>query len=136
MAWSEQQYPVPQNVPQGTPQNPLQPPVGAAAPAYYGVNPLQPTAPPTSPTGPANPMMQRAAGQVGVDQPAMAQRPQMAQPLNDDRVDVDDVEWVNRAKRVISGTQGDPHRQVQLIQHLRSQYLKQRFGRTVHTDEA
>ena len=56
---------------------------------------------------------------------------------DDDRqVPADDVIWVNRAKRAIAETHGDPHRKVQLIQHLRAVYLKQRFGRTVHTDEA
>jgi hypothetical protein len=55
---------------------------------------------------------------------------------NDDALDADDAQWVQRAKRAIASSQGDPHRQVQLVQHLRAQYLKQRFGRTVHTDEA
>jgi hypothetical protein len=74
------------------------------------------------------------AGQVAA-MPPMAQPPAAVQ-LDDSVSDVNDAEWVNRAKRAIGGTHGDPHRQVQLIQHLRSQYLKQRFGRTVHTDEA
>jgi hypothetical protein len=47
----------------------------------------------------------------------------------------DDIVWVNRAKRIIAGTKGDPHRQVQLLQQLSVVYLKERYGRSVHADE-
>jgi hypothetical protein len=149
MAWSDQQYQVPQNVQPNMPGGSMPPagaPLGSAAPTpgYYGANPLQGPAAPTPmqnapmPQAPSmgNPAMQ--AGQsplTAMGLPAGGQAPASATSLDDDKVALDDVEWVNRAKRVIGGTQGDPHRQVQLIQHLRSQYLKNRFGRTVHTDE-
>lgn len=46
----------------------------------------------------------------------------------------DDV-WVDRAKRAIAETQNDPHRQVQLLQHLNRLYLKERFNRDVHAED-
>ena len=132
MEWSGQQGQVPQNAQQ---------PAAGPAPTvnYYGANPLQPVA--------ANPLVQPGIGSgIMTGQPMMPAlgaapgQPANGVPLNaqlDDNIsDVNDAGWVNRAKRAISTTHGDPHRQVQLIQHLRSQYLKQRFGRTVHTDEA
>jgi hypothetical protein len=166
MAWSDQQYSVPQGPPQGQAQGPLQPgPLGvpagqpSAGGGYYGVNPLQQAAAPSQmldagaynpPPMPPNPMMQAQpvpgpvplAGQQParpINQQQMPAAPGQQAPgraLDDDKIDTTDVEWVNRTKRAIAASRGDPHRQVQLIQHMRSQYLKQRFGRTVHTDEA
>lgn len=164
MVSNDQQYPQPVG-PAGAPQppvmnnapgsgyfanNPLQgpmaPPQAQMSGAAYmpGATPVgsqqQPAPPPVpSMVAPSNAPAMPNAGNfspvAGVPQtPSVAGAGQQAS-TNDDATDVDDVEWVNRAKRVIAGTQGDPHRQVQLVQHLRSQYLKQRFGRTVHTDE-
>lgn len=132
MEWSGQQGQVPQND-----QQPAAGPVPTAN--YYGSNPLQPPV--------ANPLVQPGIGSgittgqpmmptVGTTPAAQAASGVSDIELNDNASDVNDTEWVNRAKRAISTTHGDPHRQVQLIQHLRSQYLKQRFGRTVHTDKA
>jgi len=109
-------------------------------------------------TMPVNPLHAQAQGSLtvpvmGVPQPPAMPRiplpPQPAQPpqgvmaqapasqMNDDgQVPADDVTWINHARRAIAETRGDPHRQVQLLQHVRAQYLKQRFGRTVRTDEA
>jgi hypothetical protein len=69
---------------------------------------------------------------------AMPQQVVAANAQLDDnaQVSADDITWINRARKVIAETQGDPHRQVQLLQHVRAQYLKQRFGRAIHTDEA
>lgn len=151
MDWKDQQQlgqnPGPPNVPPAAAPVPV-PPV----PAYYSNSPLQgPMVRPEQRTSNdaflpgTNPVIE---GQPPV--PAMAattppQPPAVGMPLlaqvpvaatdDDTAVDHDDVEWVNRAKRTIASSQGDPHRQVQLMQHLRSQYLQQRFGRTVHTDE-
>jgi hypothetical protein len=155
MAWSDQQYQAPQQVPQNMPPGMSAnsvPPAGGTggvpAPGYYGANPLQAQAMlPTAAMPPAgqypaasNPLAQAPLPAAGM--PPLAAQPALAGPMpsdaagmDNDTVAVDDLEWVNRAKRVIAGTKGDPHRQVQLVQHLRSQYLKHRFGRTVHTDE-
>jgi hypothetical protein len=144
MEWSGQQSQVPQHAPQ---------PVAGPEPIanYYGASPLQGPAAAATPPHIAMPGAAGAmpsgqpqinpigappalTGQVAA-MPPMSQSPAAVQ-LDDNVSDVDDAEWVKRAKRAIGGTHGDPHRQIQLIQHLRSQYLKQRFGRTVHTDEA
>jgi hypothetical protein len=150
---SGQQSPVPQYGP--TPGV-----APAAPPSYgsaYGSGPLQgPTANAVNANGqtpidghgaPMYPQPMRSFGGVpsgiaGMPPISSATQPQSMnqqaqQAMADDAsVDVADSEWVNRARRVVAGTHGDPHRQVQLIQHLRSQYLKQRYGRTVQTDEA
>jgi hypothetical protein len=130
-------------------------------PSYYAGNPLQPTT-----VGQLAPPLPVAQGIPQTGQPQYANPPQQIAPLpntampvpnagmpampgqyqtapapqstrnGDEVVDADDAQWVLRAKRAILSTHGDPHRQVQLIQHLRAQYLKQRYGRAVHTDEA
>lgn len=94
--------------------------------------------------GPINPLIQQ--GQPQISQPAVAigaGMPGAALPMQsaqspaqtDDETGADDVVWVNRAKRIIAGTHGDPHRQVQLLQQLSVVYLKERYGRSVHADE-
>lgn len=140
-----QMQPVPPAMPPGQPgfvPSGAQPTPMAAVPTAA---PMPPAAQGASamwagPVNSTNPLMQQAAG---VAAPPMAgplpaaangQLPATTQ-ADDETVPVDDVVWINRAKRAITETQGDPYRQVQLIQHLRSQYLKQRFGRTVHTDD-
>ncbi len=101
-------------------------------------------------TGPVNPLIQQ--GQPPLGQPSTAATSGMgnsmgSEPLappiasdtsfqNDDETGVDDVVWSSRAKRIIAGTRGDPHRQVQLLQQLSVVYLKERYGRSVHADEA
>lgn len=141
MEWSGQQNQVPQPA--------VRPAIGSAPPtAFYGNNPLQgaidsqgqPSAiGSVSQTGgssvgqpPAQPGAYAMPSASGVPVPQMP----ATMPVDDNSVAVDDMQWVNHAKRAIASTHGDPHRQVQLIQHLRSQYLRQRFGRMVHTDEA
>jgi hypothetical protein len=149
MEWSGQQGALPQQ-----PQNAQQPAAGQIpAGGYYGAGPQQQMpANPLNQPGLANnggfgqPMPQAPGVSMGMPgapsgvqagiQPVSQAVASNAPQLDDNISDVNDQEWVNRAKRAIGSTRGDPHRQVQLIQHLRSQYLKQRFGRTVHTDKA
>jgi len=152
MEWSGQQGSAPQS---GTPQG-QQPYNGGAVPASGYYQPGAQQVPqnvqpgvqmPQAPMAAQNPLvtpMQAGIHPVGAPaamsgsvtgMPPMAQQP-AAVGLDDSVPDANDTEWVNRAKRAVRSTQGDPHRQVQLIQHLRSQYLKQRYGRSVHTDEA
>lgn len=110
--------PAPTNVPAAgsVPVGVYQPPVGAQQPVAVPA-PLQPPIPNLAVSG-------------------LPPQPQAVQVAEDDGdVASDDVVWVSRAKRAIQESQGDPYRKVQLIQHLRSAYLKQRFGRTVRTDE-
>ena len=143
MEWSGQQSQAPQHA--------SQPVVGSMPPQdYVHASPLQGPALSALPPGLSEQPLSNAPGQLAVQpvgvtpsavagtvaaMPPLASSGAAVAHLNDDTTDADDAEWVGRAKRAIAGTHGDPHRQVQLIQHLRSQYLKQRFGRTVHTDE-
>jgi hypothetical protein len=148
MAWNEQQYPVPQNAPRPEMGGGVAP--GAVPEAYDG-NSLQGQAAPAERNMPketylpgANPLNQMAAPPLSPMQPIQSAQPAGVAPMSqqavvqadDDATGADDVTWINRSKRVIAETRNDPHRQVQLIQHLRAAYLRQRFGRNVHTDEA
>ncbi len=59
-----------------------------------------------------------------------------AQPGTDsDQPDTHDDIWIDRTKQAIAETQNDPHRQVQLLQHLSVLYLKERFNREVQADK-
>jgi hypothetical protein len=116
--------------------NPLQAQAQQAAPIYPSVAGSLASGPMSIPT---NAGMVQNAPQPQAPQPL---QPQAQQPIpvaasqtEDDRVPADDLTWINYARRAIAETRGDPHRQVQLLQHIRAQYLKQRFGRVVRTDE-
>jgi hypothetical protein len=58
-----------------------------------------------------------------------------AATIQDEESNQDDAVWVGRAKRIIAQTQGDPRRQVQLLQQLSVVFLKERYGRSVHSDD-
>lgn len=106
---SQQQSPVQQAPPVGVPNGGM-PPQAPARPA----SPLQPGVQPT--VGRPGPI------------PVAAQE--------SDRIDAGDDIWIERTKKAIAETQNDPHRQVQLLQHLNKLYLKERFGREVQADQA
>ena len=90
------------------------------------INPLIKQAPP--------PPVQGVAAAPGVG-PAGAGLPAAAVDMGDDDTAQDDAVWVGRAKRIIGQTQGDPHRQLQLLQQLGVVFLKERYGRSVHSDD-
>ncbi len=46
---------------------------------------------------------------------------------NDD--DLIEKEWVDRAKKIVSDTQNDPHRRENEVSKLQIDYIKKRFGR-------
>jgi len=75
-------------------------------------------------------------GYVPVPGPQPMQQPMLpnAAQSQDEATD-NDVVWINRTKRVIAQTHGDPFRQVQLIQQLRVLYLKERFNRNVQAKD-
>jgi len=122
-----QPYPSPEMQPQpGTyPAEQLMP--KETYPGGAPINPLMRQAPPVSQQAVAV-----GAGMPAGPLPTAAQ----AQALSrGDETDVDDVVWVNRTKKVIATTHGDPHRRVQLLQQLSVLYLKEKYGRSVHADE-
>jgi len=75
-------------------------------------------------------------GYAPVPGPQPMQQPMLpnAAQSQDEATD-NDVVWINRTKRVIAQTHGDPFRQVQLIQQLRVLYLKERFNRNVQAKD-
>ncbi len=135
------------NVPTTMPYQQQMPP---GAPAQYPQNPMYPSYPPASqPTQqmpaqmPQTPQMPtyaaRSAPQATRLPDAGSYEGQAmlgAQPGTDsDKPDTHDDIWIERTKRAISETQNDPHRQVQLLQHLSVLYLKERFNREVQADK-
>jgi hypothetical protein len=152
-------YPAP-NSPAGLNASPVSGQVGApitgAVPNMAPMTPIAPDIPlnnppmaanvPAQAAPPINPLIQQVQPVASVSQPVVSVASGMANPLphaaappansmDDDTVQ-DDALWVNRAKRIIAQTQNDPHRQVQLLQQLSVVFLKERYGRSVHTDDA
>jgi hypothetical protein len=153
---SEPNYPAP-NPLAGLNANPALSQVGApvtgAGPSMSPDIPLNnPGSPmaadiPSQAAPPINPLIQQVQPVATVSQPAVSVASGMlanplpqapvapANSMDDDTVQ-DDALWVNRAKRIIAQTQNDPHRQVQLLQQLSVVFLKERYGRSVHADDA
>lgn len=93
-----------------------------------GINPLQP--------GVDNSMlMPRSSQQMGSSSRASAVATDNLLPIKPssqgNEQTEEDVVWIERAKSIVAQTQGDPHKQAQLLQQLSALYLKERFGREV-----
>ena len=52
---------------------------------------------------------------------------------NDD--DLIEKEWVDRAKKIVSETRDDPHKQEEAVSKLQVDYLKKRYGREIGVAE-
>lgn len=52
-------------------------------------------------------------------------------PLIADDVDVIEMEWVNKAKKIIKETRDDPHAQEEAVEQLQIEYLKKRYGKEI-----
>lgn len=52
-------------------------------------------------------------------------------PLIADDVDVIEMEWVNKAKKIIKDTRDDPHAQEEAVEKLQIDYLKKRYGKEI-----
>lgn len=52
-------------------------------------------------------------------------------PLVAEDVDVIEMEWVNKAKKIINETKEDPHAQEQEVERLQREYLKKRYGKEI-----
>ncbi|MEX2006815.1 MAG: hypothetical protein WD877_01410 [Candidatus Saccharimonadales bacterium] len=50
-------------------------------------------------------------------------------------VDRIEKEWVDKAKAVVAQTQDDPHEQKHQMSKVKAAYVRQRFGKTIRTDE-
>ena len=145
MAWNDPIAPVPDygarpadggQALQGQPGM-VQPAMPGAMPAAGGVQPFNMPALGTQPAASGFP-----APAAGASAPAMTPNPVfpgapagMPAVQEKDEPDAGDVIWIERTKRAIAESQNDPHRQVQLLQHLNKLYLKERFGREVQADK-
>ncbi len=49
--------------------------------------------------------------------------------------DVIEKEWVNKAKKVVSDTKGDPYRQEREVSKLQADYMQKRYGKHVKIPE-
>ncbi|MBI3984087.1 hypothetical protein HY346_02195 [Candidatus Microgenomates bacterium] len=52
-------------------------------------------------------------------------------PLVAEDVDVIEMEWVNKAKKIINETKDDPHTQEKEVERLQREYLKKRYGKEI-----
>lgn len=109
-------------------------PAAYSVPPALGGQPMQPSVGPyaQNPIFPTAPQQTRLPAAGSYDGQAILG----AQPGTDsDQADTHDDIWIERTKRAIAETQNDPHRQVQLLQHLSILYLKERFNREVQADK-
>jgi hypothetical protein len=54
--------------------------------------------------------------------------------LSDDN-DVNSKEWVDKAKNIVSHTQGDPHAKSVQLTYLKKDYIQKRYGKTIKVPE-
>lgn len=92
-------------------------PTAAPMPAMPDLSVLQAPAPTTDPAA------------IGTDDAAAAS------PAAADNDHIE-KEWVNRAKMIIAQTKDDPHEQKKEISKVKAEYIRQRFGKNVPTDDA
>lgn len=92
---------------------------------------------------PASAPMPAVPDLSGLQVPALPAQPSTDQPddivtaspaaADNDRIE---KEWVNRAKTIIAQTKDDPHEQKKEISKVKAEYIRQRFGKNVPTDDA
>lgn len=61
--------------------------------------------------------------------------PQTSSPAIADDVDVIEKEWVDKAKKIVSSTKTDPHKQEKQVSQLQADYLMKRYGKQIKTVE-
>jgi len=60
------------------------------------------------------------------------QDPQKADSgLSAEDVDLIEKEWVEKAKRIVNNTQGDPYTQNEELSKMKSEYLKKRYNKDI-----
>ncbi len=75
------------------------------------------------------------AAQQPVDATPVASTTDDGNPALADDVDVIEKEWVDRAKKIVSATRADPHRQEKEVSKLQADYLLKRYGKQVKLTE-
>ena len=61
--------------------------------------------------------------------------PTTAAPLIADDVDVIEKEWVDKAKKIVSSTNEDPHNQEKQVSELQADYLMKRYNKKIKLAE-
>lgn len=116
-------YSSPENMPATSPELP-------ASPETYERRPLAQAPPSQSTASPALPVPPIPVAVPVVSTTGDATTPSVAA---DD--DVIEKEWVNKAKKVVSDTKGDPYRQGHEVSKLQADYLQKRYGKQVKIPE-
>ena len=121
-----------QEAPRFTPeQNPMQPSAEAlpARPETKEVQPQStaPVDPVFIPAVPAQPILPRPAQAALVP---MAE-PSASAPLMAGDDDLIEQVWVQKAKKVIQETKGDPYAQEREVSKLQADYIKKRYGKDI-----
>lgn len=57
--------------------------------------------------------------------------PATATPVIADDTDVIEKVWVDKAKRIVTETQGDPYRTSKELNYLKKDYIEKRFGKSI-----
>lgn len=73
--------------------------------------------------------MTSAAVQVSTVQDDSASSPSSSNPLSASDDDVIEKEWVDKAKKIISDTKGDPYRREYEVGKLQADYIEKRYGK-------
>ncbi len=58
---------------------------------------------------------------------------QASAPVVADDTDVIEKEWVDKAKEIVTRTQGDPHAKSNELTGLKKEYIQKRYGKTIIT---
>jgi hypothetical protein len=93
-----------------------------------------PTPPPVTPVVPP-PSQPMQNPQQTPPKPAPGKPTQDDNPAMADDVDVIEKEWVEKAKKIVSSTKEDPHKQEKEVSKLQADYLKKRYGKQVKLTE-
>lgn len=96
------------------------------------------SSPSTKPAQAALPTLQpQAPTQIPVitDQDQPAQKPVPVSDAMAKEGHIIEKEWINRAKKIISETKDDPHKQKTEISKVKAEYIKKRFNKTIPADD-
>ncbi len=75
--------------------------------------------------------------QPSVNQPVSNDDNQLTVGLNEmsaEDLELIEKEWVEKAKEIVSRTQGDPYKQNIELNRVRAEYIKKRYNKDVRTD--
>lgn len=128
--------PAPQELPKPQINTELAPPEEAGK-DLYNKAPKNAESANVEPTGAANAAVAAAMSSVAAVPVSATPLPDTSQPSSQatsviaDDADVIEKEWVDKAKKIVSETRGDPHKKSQELTSLKREYIETRFGKVI-----